>query len=159
MKIKISNRTTQVLLTVVVSSLTISQASFAGFFGDHPRYLHALSDLRYARALLERPDAPNVMADENRAIQELDTTISEIKKAALDDWKPVVDAPHIDVHLNHKGRLTESMKALERARHDIAKEEDDRAARELQKRALAHLDQAMNCVQRAISDKRLDQGY
>jgi hypothetical protein len=159
MKFNISNKNTKVLLAVIGISLSLPLASFAGFFGDHPRYLHALSDLREARALLERPDAANVMADESAAIRELDASISEIKKAAMDDWKPVIDAPHIDVHLNHKGRLTESMKVLERAHKDIAKEEDDRAARGLQQHALAHLDKAMMYVQQAIGDKRMDQGF
>jgi hypothetical protein len=142
-----------------VLSATMPLSSFAGFFGDHPRYLHALSDLRYARALIERPDAPNVMADEQNAIRELDKSIGEIKQAARDDWKLLGDHPPVDTKMNHHDRLYEALKVMDRAHHDIDKEEDDRAARGLRNRALGHLDQARNYVKLAIGDKKMDQRF
>src|ERR1700753_2160265 len=53
--------------------------------GNHPAYLHALSDLRMARAFLERPANVVVKWDEKRAITEIDAAIREIKEAAIDD--------------------------------------------------------------------------
>src|SRR5262252_9476269 len=38
----------------------------------HPAYLHALTDLRHARAFLAKPAGAQVKWDENRAIRELD---------------------------------------------------------------------------------------
>ena len=55
----------------------------------HPAYLHALSDLRYARALLEKPARADVKWDETKAIREIDAAIKEIRAASIDDGKPL----------------------------------------------------------------------
>src|SRR3569623_635768 len=62
----------------------------------HPAYLHALTDLRHARALLERPAKADVKFDENVAIREIDAAIYEIMQAAIDDGKPLSDHPPVD---------------------------------------------------------------
>ena len=146
-------RTLPLVLTL---SLAVPVASFAGFFGDHPRYVHALSDIRYARALIQRPDQANVLPDEQNALQELDVATSEIKVAARDDWKPIDGRPSIDAHLDHRGRFTEALKVLARAHDDVCKEEDDHKARGLRNRAVTHLDQAMNYIRQAMRDKRFN---
>jgi len=132
-------------------------ASYAGFFGDHPRYLHALSDLRYARSLVERPDAGNVMADEGAATHEIDAAIREISEAAREDWKPVYDHPPVDTSLDRPGRLHEAIKVLDKAQHDLSQEEDNGDARSLRNRAVRHLQMARDDVRRAIGDKEFDQ--
>ena len=49
--------------------------------GAHPAYLHALSDLRMARALLNDGWAWDpVRRDDNAAIREIDAAIGEIKQ-------------------------------------------------------------------------------
>src|SRR5450432_3062803 len=73
--------------------------------GKHPAYLHALEDLRAARANLERPASVQVKWDEKAAIHEIDEAIREIKEAAIDDGKNLADHPVIDVKLEWKGRL------------------------------------------------------
>src|SRR5450432_3641401 len=73
--------------------------------GRHPAYLHALEDLRAARASLERPANVVVKWDEKQAIREIDAAIREIKEAAIDDGKNLNDHPPIDVNLDWKGRL------------------------------------------------------
>src|SRR5512140_867828 len=55
----------------------------------HPAYLHALTDLRTARAFLERPANIVVKWDEKRAIKEIDDAIHQIKEAAIDDGKDI----------------------------------------------------------------------
>jgi hypothetical protein len=149
-------RLTRALPLVAILSIAVPVASFAGFFGDHPRYVHALSDIRYARALIQRPDQANILEDEVNATQELDVATSEIKVAARDDWKPINDHPTVDAHLDHRGRFTEALKVLARAHDDVCKEEDDRKARGLRNRAVNHLDQAMNYVRQAMRDKRFN---
>src|SRR5262249_12547508 len=62
----------------------------------HPAYLHALTDLRMARFLLERPARPDVKWDENRAIREIDAAIKEIKEASIDDGKNINEHPPAD---------------------------------------------------------------
>ena len=153
---KMRSKVTRAVQLVIALSIVLPVASFAGFFGDHPHYLHALSDLRYARALVERPDQRNVMVDEQNAVRELDRSIEEIKQAARDDWKPLSDHPPVDTNLDRKGRFHEALKVLARAHNDICKEEDDKAARGLRNRAVGHLDQAMNFIRQAMNDKEFD---
>src|SRR5262249_25110826 len=73
--------------------------------GAHPAYLHALTDLRAARANLEKPANVVVKWDEHRAIKQIDDAIKEIKEAAVDDGKDLRDHPPIDVAVPWKGRL------------------------------------------------------
>jgi hypothetical protein len=131
-------------------------ASYAGFFGEHPRYLHAISDMKYARNLIQRPDDPNVMADEHRAVEELNAAINEISTAAREDWKPVNDHPPVDTNLDRPGRLHEAIKILDKAHQDLSQEEDDRNARSLRNQALHHLAVARNFVRKAVGDKEYD---
>ena len=71
----------------------------------HPAYLHALTDLRHARAFLARPAGIVVKWDENRAIRELDAAIKEIKEASIDDGKNLDDHPPVDAGLVWGDRL------------------------------------------------------
>jgi hypothetical protein len=117
----------------------------------HPAYLHALSDLRFARAHLERPDGGALRHQESDAIHEIDRAIDEIKKAAYDDGKNLNDHPPVDAHMEWGGRLHKSLELINKAHHDIEKEEDDPAAIGLRDRALEHIDKAHHHVEEAIS--------
>src|ERR1700733_8481528 len=89
----------------------------------HPAYLHALSDLRLARAFLERPAGVVVKWDERRAVKEIDDAIHQIKEAAIDDGKDVNDHPAVD-RPTWGDRLDRALELLGKARADIAEEED-----------------------------------
>ncbi|HEX3757775.1 MAG TPA: hypothetical protein VHW23_03675 [Kofleriaceae bacterium] len=121
----------------------------------HPAYLHALSDLRMARALLQRParDA-EVKWDENRAIAKLDAAYREIKDAAIDDGKPIEDHPPIDAHLRHRDRIRAAIDMLDKAAHDIEEREDNGFARGLRGRAVGHIRDAVRFSREAIEDRR-----
>jgi tetratricopeptide (TPR) repeat protein len=135
-----------VFLVAVCATLT-----FADDPGRHPAYLHALSDLRHARAHLERLTPSDRMdREEEHAIAEIDKAIAEIKKAAIDDGKDLNDHPPIDAHLGHKGRYHKALELLDRAHHDIAEKEDDGFAHGLRHRALEHIDEAHSIVDRLI---------
>jgi len=70
--------------------------TFADEPGRHPAYLHALTDLRHARAHLESPAASYHMDKEERhAIEEIDRAIDEIKRAAIWDGKNLNEHPRI----------------------------------------------------------------
>jgi hypothetical protein len=140
----------------VAAVVGIANASYAGFFGDHPKYLHALSDMRYARALIQKPDARNVVEDERRATGELDAAINEVMEAAKEDWKPTLDHPPIDASMDRPGRFHEALKVLNKAQADLSKEEDNPAARGLRNRAINHIQAARDFVNKAISDKDFD---
>jgi len=118
--------------------------------GKHPAYLHALSDLRAARAHLERPDGGELRAEEKEAIHQIDEAIGEIKKASIDDGKDLNDHPPVDAGLDPTGRLHRAKQLLEKAHQDIAKEEDNSFAQGLQQRAFGHIDRAIHEVDDAI---------
>ena len=123
---------------------------------DHPAYLHALSDLRMARALLERPANPDVKWDENAAIREIDAAIKEIKDASIDDRKPLSDHPAIDASLGHRDRLRNAMNLLHASADDIEKREDNGWARGLRGRAIGHIRGAEGAVRTAIEQRADD---
>ena len=122
--------------------------------GDHPAYLHALSDLRFARALLQRPSSPEVRWDESNAIREIDAAIHEIKLASIDDGKPLEDHPPVDVNLHHRDRLRNAMRLLHGSADDIEHREDNGWARGVRGRALAHIRNAEFGVRDAIGDRQ-----
>jgi hypothetical protein len=125
----------------------------------HPAYLHALSDMRHARALLERPAKPDVKWDENNAIREIDAAINEIKGAAIDDGKPLSDHPAIDAKSDHRGRLRQAMEMLKQAARDIEEKEDNAFAKGLRARAVGHLHNAEHAVHEAIEEKKEDKHH
>ncbi|MEP6860207.1 MAG: hypothetical protein ABJE66_06280 [Deltaproteobacteria bacterium] len=119
----------------------------------HPAYLHALTDLRHARALLERPAKPDVKWDESVAIREIDGAINEIKQAAIDDGKPLSDHPMIDAQLAHRDRLRQAEELLHKAAADIDQREDNGWAKGLRGRANGHIHIAENAVREAMADR------
>jgi hypothetical protein len=122
----------------------------------HPAYMHALSDLRYARALLERPARPDVKWDEQNGIREIDAAIGEIKQAAIDDGKPMGEHPPIDTKMNHRDRLREAMQLLNKSAHDIEEKEDNAWAKGVRGRAVGHIRNAEHAVHEAVEDRKED---
>lgn len=119
--------------------------------GDHPYYLHALSDLRAARWMIEhRPGNWAQTTDEVEAVRRIDAAIGEIKKAAIDDGKNLEDHPKVDERNDHDGRLHVSLDFLRKARKDISHDEDNKFAQGLQSRAYAHIDGAITAVKKAV---------
>ena len=131
--------------------------SFADEPGRHPAYLHALTDLRHARAHLERQTWSGRMdREEDHVIAEIDKAIEEIKHAAIDDGKNLNDHPPVDAHLGHKGRYHRALELLDNAHHDIAEKEDDGFAHGLRHRALEHIDEAHRIVELLIEQAAND---
>jgi len=128
-------------------------AANADLPGKHPAYLHALTDLRTARWLLEhRPGDARVSAHEDEAIGAVDAAIGEIKRAAIDDGKDIHDHPALDAPSEYGGRLHRASEVLHKTRNDVAREEDDPAVRGLRNRAVGHIDEAIRQTDRAIFD-------
>lgn len=119
--------------------------------GRHPAYLHALSDLRDARAHLQRPDGGALRAEESAAIHDIDEAIAEVKRAAIDDGKNIEDHAPVDVHMPWAGRLHKAHELLEKARRDVTKEEDNPETRGLQARVVEHIDHAIHHVDDALA--------
>lgn len=120
-------------------------------FGDHPYYLHALSDLRAARWMINhRPGNWEQTMDENEAVRRIDAAIAEIKKAAVWDGKNIEDHEPVSEVPDHAGRLHKALDFLRKARQDVAHDEDNAFAQGLQARAYGHIDGAINAVKKAI---------
>jgi hypothetical protein len=119
----------------------------------HPAYLHALSDLRAARWLIEhRPGDWQQLSDEQESVRRIDAAISEIRRAAFDDGKNLNDHPPVDERPDHRGRLRAALEYLRKARADIAREEDNAYASGLRNRAIAHIDGAISAAHRVFQD-------
>jgi hypothetical protein len=118
--------------------------------GKHPAYLHALTDLRHARAHLQRPDGGALREEEKEAIHQIDEAINEIKRASIDDGKDLDDHPPVDAGMDRTGRLHRAKELLEKARQDISHQEDNGFAQGLQQRAFGHIDRAIHEVNDAI---------
>jgi hypothetical protein len=135
----------------VVTSVKAGVTKTTNHYFDHPYYLHALSDLRAARWMIEhRPGNWQQTVDETEAVRRIDAAIGEIKKAAIEDGKDIADHPKLDERNDHDGRLHEALDFLRKARQDISHDEDNRFAQGLQARAYGHIDGAINAVKKAI---------
>ena len=120
---------------------------------QHPAYLYALSDLRAARWLIEhRPGDWAQTADESESIRQIDAAIGDIKKAAFDDGKNLNDHPPVDGQPDHRGRIHQALKFLNKARADIAREGDNAYAGGLRNRAIGHIDAAIQAARRVFSE-------
>lgn len=123
--------------------------------GRHPAYLHALTDLRHARAHLERRGGDAEMKwDERTAIKEIDAAIREIKEASIDDGKNLQDHPPVDMKADYKGRLHRALELLHKAEKDCREEEDNNFARGLQRRAIQHIKEAIRFTEEGIANAR-----
>jgi hypothetical protein len=144
------NKFLRIALPWALSALMLPLAASAQVLpGKHPAYLHALTDLRTARALIEhQPGDRKVYADEDVAITEIDATINEIKHASIDDGKDLHDHPPVDVH-EHGSRLLRAIETLKKARADMDQEEDNPEVRELHARAQGHIGRAIEATVRA----------
>ena len=122
----------------------------------HPPYLHALEDLRHARAHLERPARVtiNTAWDEVAAVREIDAALGEIQRAAIDDGKSLAQHPAVEARMDWRGRLHRALELLRKARQDCGREEDNPAAQGLQRRAAHHIDRAIELVEQGIALNR-----
>jgi hypothetical protein len=141
----------KILLAAIIGITSLSASAFADMPGRHPAYIHALSDLRAARWMLEhRPGDPAVSSNEDVAIQQIDAAINDIVHASIDDGKNINYHPGVDVPNDHPGRLHEAKRLLQGVRSDVAREEDDPMARGLKHRSLEHVNVALKAINQAI---------
>jgi len=121
----------------------------------HPAYLHALSDLREARWLIQTRNGEGVAnGDEQIAVDEIGEAIGAIRRAAFDDGKDANYAPPPDAPPHRPGKLHKALTILQRAHYDLAQEEDNGYAQGLRNRALQHTDAAIHATESAINDLR-----
>jgi len=147
------------LPVIVVAPLFTGGAAYADQPGAHPAYLHALADLRNARANLERRGGDAQMKwDEAQAIANVNGAIGNIKLASIDDGKDLGDHPPVDAREPRFGRLHKALAALHAAHADVDREEDNGFAQDLKHRALRDIDAAILRTREGLCNAG-DQGY
>jgi hypothetical protein len=138
------------IIAATTIALFAAAQTFADTPGRHPAYLHALTDLRDARAHLEHFSSDPVDHEEEHAIENIDKAINEIKRAAIMDGKDIQDHMPVDAHLNRSGRFHRALELLDKAKRDVSGEEDQPDTQGLQLRVIHHIDEAHHSVQHAI---------
>ncbi|MGD0737004.1 MAG: hypothetical protein ABR976_17870 [Terracidiphilus sp.] len=111
---------------------------------QEPAYLHALSDLRSARAYLEYDKRPAWAGHRQHAIEQIDKAIDEIKVAAMDDGKNPWHTPPPQSGGSEGWPIHSAVKLLREARHDVDHGFDRPANRGLRERSVEHIDHALH---------------
>lgn len=138
------------IIAAATFALFTAAPTWADNPGKHPAYLHALSDLRDARAQLEHFSGDPVDNAEGHAIDHIDKAIGEIKHAAIMDGKNIQDHVPVDAHLARHDRFRKAMELLDKAQRDVSGEEDQPDTQGLQLRVIRHIEEARHSVQHAI---------
>jgi hypothetical protein len=123
-------------------------AASLGARAEHPHYLHALSDLRFARACITSGE---MGPRGHYVVEQIDLAINDIKTASIDDGKPLQDHPPIDANIDFHGRFHRALELLDSAHADVNREEDNDFARGLKHHALKHIDRARDILHEIIS--------
>jgi hypothetical protein len=148
------------LAALLIIPMTASLPAMADSPGAHPHYLHALSDLRLARALLvKNPETSNVAATDNDAVAHVNRAIAEIKRAAIDDGKNIGDHTPIDTHLPRRDRFDKALDLLAKADRDLHYKEDDHAALGWRKEAIHNVKEAISYTRWAIRTEHFDDSH
>jgi hypothetical protein len=117
---------------------------------SHPGYLHALSDLRAARWMIEHRPGDWIHTEETEAVRQIDGVINDIRKAAIDDGEDINWHPAVDERPEHLARLHEGIVFLQKAHADVDQEEDNEFAEGLHNRAIHHIDAALQATRQII---------
>ena len=116
---------------------------------QRPHYLHALSNLREARELLQTDNRPGFIGERDRAIGEIDRAIDEVKAAVRDEGRnPHRMPPPAGGDPNRP--LRSALTLLNEAREDLASGVDETGHQGLQMRALRHIDEARRALDHAM---------
>ena len=124
--------------------------------GEHPHYLHAVSDLQAADALLQMPDAnQNVVNDQKRVEKAVRNAMGDCKHASWWDNGPTHYTPPTDAN-NTPGRLREINRLLHSALDNLQAPEGNPKAEAWQQKAVRHTTEAIGDLAQVLTDARLD---
>ena len=139
------------LLALVLPLLATTAGAQAP--GHHPAYLHALTDLRDARWFIEHRRDGELEDRERHALGEIDRAIEIVQRAAYYDGKNIYEHPRDSDYPDARGRLRRASELLRRARADVALEEDNPQARELQRHGVERIDEAIRLTESVMVDR------
>ena len=115
-----------------------------------PAYLHALSDLRSARAYLEYDTRPAWAGHRQHAIDQINKAIDDIKVAARDDGKNPWHTPPPQSGGSEGWPIHSAVKLLREARGDVDHGHDLPENHGLQERSIDHIDHALRELEPAL---------
>ena len=136
-----SLKTLPVAALALLTFLFLAPATQA--HAQFPAYLHALSDLRTARAYLEMDSRHEVEHARHHAIDQIDRAINDIKVAAMDDGKNPWRTPPPQSGGNPGWPVHSAVKLLREARGDVDHGHDRPENHGLRERSLDHINQAL----------------
>ena len=143
----------RIAMTVGLLSLMIPIAAQAQWWQHHPKYLHAMSDLRTAYWLIAHHDPMDPLAndEERRAMKDIRYAYHALNDASIMDNKDIDAHPPADMTFyDHRGRLHHALDLLHDAHNDVTGEEEDPAARGFRHEALKRIDAAAHDTDVAI---------
>ncbi|MGA3162342.1 MAG: hypothetical protein ABSC77_14135 [Terracidiphilus sp.] len=108
-----------------------------------PAYLHALSDLRTARAYLQMPVKPEAKDGCKQAVKEISKAIDDIAKAASDVGKNPEVTPPAESKGNQNWPIHSAVKLLKEAQSDIERGSDIPGNKGLRQHSLDHIGKAL----------------
>jgi hypothetical protein len=132
----------------LLSLLILAPATMA--HAQEPAYLHALSDLRSARAYLEYDTRPSFAGHRQHAIENIQKAIDEIKIAARDDGKNPWHTPPPQSGGGEGWPVHSAVRLLREARGDVDHGFDRPENHGLRERSVEHIDHALRELQETM---------
>lgn len=111
-----------------------------------PSYLHAISDLRSARAYLQMDNRPNEADARARAIEEINHALDDIKVAAVNDGKTPWQTPPPQSGGDPNLPIHTAVRLLREARSDVDHGHDRPENQGLRERSVRHIDRALDVL-------------
>jgi hypothetical protein len=149
-----------IVLSVLVFVVGAAFTATAQPPADHPGFLHALEDLRYAGAHLQRPDGGQLQVQETKAIQAIQAAIFDIKNAYANDGKtlPRDEGKYnrnllVDTQLDWPNRLRRAIELVNKAHSYVVQEQggsSDEGFQRARRQALEDIDKARRNIEEAI---------
>jgi len=129
---------------------------------EHRGYMHALTELRAARWLIDQHSADSKQtADEIEAMHAIELTVSAIIKASIDDGKYFKDKPDMDniTFSDKAARLKRAVELLRKAYADINQNEDATFHNNLKGRTTKHINEAIITTQKVMIAAQKESGH
>jgi hypothetical protein len=150
-----------IVRSILVFLMGAAFAATAQPSADHPGFFHALQNLRYARAHLQRPDGGQLQVQETRAIQAIEAAVVDIKMASSNDGKTLPRDEDkylntnvlVDAQLDWPNRLRRAIELVNKAHSYVVQEQGDSSNEGFQRarrQALEEIDKARRNIEEAI---------
>lgn len=139
-------------LAAAVAVFTLYGTAYAMTPGQHPGYLHALTELKTARWMINhRATNPPASVAADGAVGDINAAIGDVKHAATIDDKNLDIQPPADAPPTQTGRLQKALEMLGEALSDVSRPEDNPAAGPYQRGAIRHINAAIDQTNDAIA--------